>query len=138
MGVEQSQRFCDHCNEYVLAVRKGTNHILHLLLSIITGGVWIIVWILVSVKMGGWRCSKCGSPVYKLFTTKDIDNKSEISPKFSHKSDGGNYSRALPISFMFIGAFALLMAIVRKEIAPFLLAGVCLGIGYLLYVGRQK
>ena len=68
MGVEHSQRFCDHCGEYVLAVRKGTNHILHLLLTIVTGGIWIIVWILVSIKMGGWRCSKCGSPVYKLFT----------------------------------------------------------------------
>ena len=137
MGVEQSQRFCDHCEEYVLAVRKRPNHILHLLLSIITGGIWIIIWILVSVKMGGWRCSKCGSPVYKLFTTKDIDNKPEQNTKLSHAS-GGSYSRALPISFMFIGAFALLMAVVRKEIAPFLLAGVCLGVGYLLYVGRQK
>ncbi len=137
MGVEQSQRFCDHCDEYVLAVRKGTNHILHLLLSIITGGIWIIVWILVSVKMGGWRCSKCGSPVYKLFTTKDIDNRSEQNAKSSH-ARGGNYSRVLPISLLFIGAFSFLMAVVRKEIAPFLFAGGCLGVGYLLYIGRQK
>jgi len=138
MGVEQTQRFCDHCNEYVLAVRKGTNHILHLLLSIITGGIWIIVWIPVSMKMGGWRCSKCGSPVCKFFTTKDIENDSMQYEKYSH-ARGGNYSRALPFSLFFIGAFALLMAIVRKEIAPFLFAGGCPGdIGYILYVGRQK
>ena len=29
--------------------RTGVNHILHLLLSIITGGVWVIVWVLVAI-----------------------------------------------------------------------------------------
>ncbi len=75
MGVQHSQRYCDRCGDYVLAIRKGTNHILHLLLSIITFGLWIIIWVLVSIKIGGWRCSKCGSSVYKLFTTKDLNQK---------------------------------------------------------------
>jgi hypothetical protein len=89
-------------------------------------------------KNGGWRCSKCGSSVHKLFTTKDIDNVgAKQDAKLIHARDG-NYSRALPISLIFIGASAFLMAIVRKEIAPFLLAGGFLGVGYLLFIGRQK
>ncbi|MHC4239959.1 MAG: hypothetical protein ACYSUC_09440 [Planctomycetota bacterium] len=40
---------------------KGTNHVLHLLLTLVTGGLWLIVWILCAIKIGGWRCVQCGS-----------------------------------------------------------------------------
>lgn len=33
----------------VVVVNKGTNHILHLLLSIVTAGLWIPVWVIVSI-----------------------------------------------------------------------------------------
>ena len=36
----------------MLSKKKKTNHILHLLLSIITAGIWIIVWILVAASNG--------------------------------------------------------------------------------------
>lgn len=61
MAQQSKQGFCKTCNQMRLVNRPGTNHILHLLLSIITGGIWLIVWILTSVKIGGWRCSQCGS-----------------------------------------------------------------------------
>ena len=32
----------------LLAQKKKTNHILHLLLSLVTGGLWLIVWLLVA------------------------------------------------------------------------------------------
>lgn len=59
-SLEHTQKFCSTCNEQTLAQRPGTNHILHLILSVITGGIWLLVWIGVSVKVGGWRCGKCG------------------------------------------------------------------------------
>lgn len=34
----------------LLSQQRKTNHVLHLLLTIITGGLWIIVWILVSIS----------------------------------------------------------------------------------------
>ena len=61
MASEESSGFCEMCNKQVLVRRKGTNHLLHLILSILTAGVWIIIWILASIKIGGWRCSQCGS-----------------------------------------------------------------------------
>ncbi len=61
MASQENSGFCGMCNKQVLVRRKGTNHILHLILSILTAGLWIIVWILASIKMSGWRCSQCGS-----------------------------------------------------------------------------
>ena len=34
----------------LLSKKKNTSHILHLLLSIITAGIWIIIWILVAIS----------------------------------------------------------------------------------------
>jgi len=60
MSVEEKSGMCATCNKQVMVRRKGTNHLLHLVLSVLTGGFWIIVWILASVKFGGWRCTQCG------------------------------------------------------------------------------
>ena len=60
---EQISKYCKNCDTNVLAIRQSPNHILHLLLSIVTCGWWLIVWFLVSIKMGGWQCSRCGSKV---------------------------------------------------------------------------
>ncbi len=57
---EKTSGFCKYCNSNVVVSRPGTNHILHLLLTIITAGLWLIVWVGISVKIGGWRCSVCG------------------------------------------------------------------------------
>ncbi len=59
--MEQQQKHCWSCKENVLATRKGTNHVLHLLLSIVTVGWWLIIWIIVSIKGSSWMCPKCGS-----------------------------------------------------------------------------
>lgn len=34
----------------LLSKKKKTNHLLHLLLSIVTGGFWIIIWLLVAIS----------------------------------------------------------------------------------------
>ncbi len=52
--------FCDACNAQRRLIRPRPNHILHLLLTIITAGLWIIVWILCAIRIGGWRCQVCG------------------------------------------------------------------------------
>ena len=61
MADQERSGFCGVCNKQVLVRRKGTNHLLHLILSILTAGLWVIVWILASIKFGGWRCTQCGS-----------------------------------------------------------------------------
>ncbi len=52
---------CKNCGERTLHINKGVNHVLHLILSIITGGIWLIVWLIISMdSKGEWQCSKCG------------------------------------------------------------------------------
>jgi len=63
MAEEKSTAFCETCNAQRLIVRPGTNHILHLLLTLVTFGLWLIVWIFGTIKIGGWRCSVCGTKV---------------------------------------------------------------------------
>lgn len=60
---EETQKYCQDCKQNALVRRRGTNHLLHLLLTIVTGGLWLIVWILAVPKFGGWRCSQCGGRV---------------------------------------------------------------------------
>lgn len=61
MGMQYKSGFCKKCDENRKVERPGVNHILHLLLTIVTGGLWLIVWLGVSIRFGGWRCSTCGS-----------------------------------------------------------------------------
>jgi hypothetical protein len=61
MGMQYKSGFCKQCGEQRKVERKGTNHILHLILSVLTVGVWVIIWIGTSIKFGGWRCGTCGS-----------------------------------------------------------------------------
>ena len=61
MGFQETGGYCDDCDRNVMIRRQGTSHILHLFLSIITAGLWIPIWLLSSVRVGGWRCIVCGS-----------------------------------------------------------------------------
>lgn len=70
MGMEQASGFCPSCQQQVLIQRPTTSHVLHLLLAVITVGLWIPIWLLASVRIGGWRCSLCGRNVNRsLFGT---------------------------------------------------------------------
>jgi hypothetical protein len=60
MAIQEASGFCKHCDRQVLVRRKGTNHLLHLFLSLATFGTWAFIWFLSSIKIGGWRCSNCG------------------------------------------------------------------------------
>ncbi len=65
MADEHRSGFCEHCKKRVVVFRPGPNHALHLLLSILTVGWWLIIWLLSCVQFGGWRCVNCGSKSVK-------------------------------------------------------------------------
>ena len=60
---------CKICGDNGKLERHTTNHLLHLFITVFLGLftmgvgsiVWIIVWILLSIRIGGWRCTRCGS-----------------------------------------------------------------------------
>lgn len=64
MGQKQTGKFCAHCNKNTMATGTTPNHVLHLILTLFTVGLWLIVWVLVAAgKIGGYRCTQCGNNV---------------------------------------------------------------------------
>ena len=52
-------KHCVECKKKTMHFQEKPNHILHLLLSIITAGIWLIVWLLF-LESGDPQCSVCG------------------------------------------------------------------------------
>ena len=49
----------------VLAEKQTPNHVLHLILSVVTMGFWLPVWLIVGLGTdlfgGGFKCPSCGA-----------------------------------------------------------------------------
>src|ERR1700731_210673 len=56
---QETTKFCTDCNKNIRAVRPGTSRLRLLGLTILTLGVWSIVWIMDARRRPGWRCSVC-------------------------------------------------------------------------------
>jgi hypothetical protein len=74
MGVKYRQRYCPNDREMVLAVKNTPNHILHVVLTIVTLGLWSVVWIVVTVLALGrpYRCQKCGTPTVEAASSSAV------------------------------------------------------------------
>ena len=64
--VEQQLMFCQHDQKTTLHYRnaKKRNWILHIVLALITGGLWLIVMLFLALTSGSkdlWTCSQCGT-----------------------------------------------------------------------------
>ena len=53
---------CKTCEQYRPFEKSGPSHVLHLLLALITAGLWLPVWVLVCVSsaLTPYRCKTCG------------------------------------------------------------------------------
>lgn len=61
MSTYQHMEFCKICQKQTIHFAEKPNHILHLLLSIITVGIWVPMWILITLMcMFRNECSVCG------------------------------------------------------------------------------
>ena len=64
MGYKQTNKFCRQCGTGVLAAGRTPSHVLHLVLTVLSVGLWLPIWILLALfSTGGYRCSNCGSKV---------------------------------------------------------------------------
>jgi hypothetical protein len=51
--------YCKDCEDNVKAESRGANHLLHLILTFVTFGFWIVVWIIAAASRN-WTCAECG------------------------------------------------------------------------------
>jgi hypothetical protein len=69
--MQESSGYCGQCQKQVMIRRPTANHTVHLLLSLISMGLWLPIWVLSAVQFGGWRCTACGKPCSRTFESKD-------------------------------------------------------------------
>lgn len=63
MGKEQkiTKAFCPRCRHMHEFVRPIVNHRVHLLLSVLTGGLWLVSWASLYIRsLMLWECEHCG------------------------------------------------------------------------------
>jgi zona occludens toxin (predicted ATPase) len=65
VSVKQSSAYCHVCQRQSLFQKPRINHVLHLILSIVTFGFWLIVWAILGIinSSKSPRCTTCGSTV---------------------------------------------------------------------------
>jgi len=61
--MRQTGKHCPTCEKQTLHRQEGTARILHLLLTLITCGFWLPVWLLLALNAHTrpWVCQTCGS-----------------------------------------------------------------------------
>jgi len=62
MSLMQAQRFCNTCGHKTLHAREHFSGGWGCLLTILTGGIFLIVWIIIAIleAFKPWRCQNCG------------------------------------------------------------------------------
>lgn len=61
-GPRSIKAFCPRCRHRHEFVRAKINHRLHLILSVVTGGIWLISWVALClrIRLSPWNCEHCG------------------------------------------------------------------------------
>lgn len=113
-NIKYTRGWCDVCGENVKLEKqvKDTNHILHLLLSVFTGGLWVPIWILAVFNfdtdpINGATCSQCGSS--RVTRTKHLckDGRMRLDPM-------PWWQRTLWMVFLFFIYYFLAVALVAS------------------------
>ena len=64
MPSDQVVVYCKNCKKSTVQVKQRANHILHLLLSVVTVGIWLIVWFFIALFTSDTpTCTICGNEV---------------------------------------------------------------------------
>lgn len=61
MATDQKMLLCKTCVKATIHLVQRSNHVLHLLLSVVTFGAWLVVWFLVANVERPVTCTVCGT-----------------------------------------------------------------------------
>lgn len=66
VGVKVIWRNCPDCGEKRPFEKERINHVLHLLLTLVTAGLWLVVWVVLGLlsMLRPYRCRACGHARY--------------------------------------------------------------------------
>ncbi|HBG20111.1 MAG TPA: hypothetical protein DDY32_12790 [Desulfobulbaceae bacterium] len=85
--------YCKTCQKNILFIQDSPNHALHIILSIFTAGLWLIVWFFVVIGEKDWHCSVCGSKpagsgwgvAGEIYRNLQTNNQNSIIESREHK-----------------------------------------------------
>lgn len=66
--MKHASGYCKCCDRRVRAERRSCNHLLHVVLCIVTVGLWFPFWVIAWLNCFShhWRCTSCGSVVRRV------------------------------------------------------------------------
>jgi len=58
----QRRYFCKTCQQERLFAKEGPSHLLHLVLTVLTAGGWLVFWLILAIAnmLVPFRCQNCG------------------------------------------------------------------------------
>lgn len=68
-AIEETLKYCPHCKKKTRHYRNTNKtgllmFLVHLVLTVVTFGGWLVllvIWMILTKKVGGWTCSECPS-----------------------------------------------------------------------------
>lgn len=101
MAIQQSSFFCPVCQQQRLFTRqKGVNHILHLLFTLFSCGLWAFVWLILTVSDNPrYHCSQCGHSDSVKYLTNPYLRSQEAQQKAERAALRGQSSSPSSNSF---------------------------------------
>lgn len=83
---------CPTCGDGVPACCPAPCHGIHLLLCLATKGLWVVVWMLVTIRSNCCRCSLCGRPLWITAGHPDTVIPTLAAPRIDHRKRHGQQS----------------------------------------------
>jgi heterodisulfide reductase subunit C len=72
---EEATGYCGKCLRQSPVGRQGINHVPHLILTLLTAGLWAIFWIRDARRERPWQCLNCGATVYRIMSNPFEETK---------------------------------------------------------------
>jgi hypothetical protein len=76
MATVQRMSWCRTCDRKTLHIQQKESNLFHLILTLVTGGLWLVVWIFAPMRSGSAQCTSCGETVWsglwKSFKRRDM------------------------------------------------------------------
>ena len=76
---------CSHCKQKTKFCVPTVHHLLHLCLSVFTGGFWLLPWLIIALNAKtAANCVECGTVagVFGGFTSRAVEGSVNAKPKF--------------------------------------------------------
>jgi len=78
-------KHCNHCKQKTKFCVPTVYHLLHLCLSVFTGGIWLLPWLIIALNAKtAANCVECGkvAGVFGGFTSRAVQGSVNNKPKF--------------------------------------------------------